>query len=124
MIRGDYELATAFATLYWPEFVEVDDCVLLKENFIRTSFEEWRDAFQGDRARIEAMINHTQVWDLFPNAEDDHLDEKVFVFIGRTLESCWTAALRAGYPHRTFVVEYADEPDEYGPTVTFWQESK
>jgi hypothetical protein len=81
-IRGDYELAVAFATLFWPEFVEVDGCVLLGDNLGKTTFEEWSDAFEGDRA-----------------------------------------ALKASYPDRAFTVDYAHEPDEYGPTVTFWPSS-
>ena len=40
---------------------------------------------------------------------------------GRRLAAAWTAALAARFPDRRFTVEFATEPDEYGPTVSFHQ---
>lgn len=34
----------------------------------------------------------------------------------------WRDTLAAAFPDRTFTVTLADEPDEYGPTATFWQD--
>jgi hypothetical protein len=120
-LRGDPELGAVFATLFWPELVEIEDCVLLKEHLAQTNFEEWKEACEGDRGCIEVSVNHIHVWDLFPNADGKDLNDAVFEYIARVLERCWSCAAKEAFPERTFVVEYSNEPQDYGPTVTLYQ---
>ncbi len=119
--RGDFELAFAFGKLFWPDFVEVEGCVLLEEQYDETSFRTWQREFEGDCARVEAMMNHVHVYDLFPEVPADHLDAQLFERLGRLLVQTWTHALKEAFPARAFNVTYSNEPQAYGPTVGFHQ---
>jgi hypothetical protein len=116
----DTELGALFSTLFWPRLVEIDGCVLLAENFHAENFRRWREHFAGDLGAVEAMVNHTHVYDLFDDGST-HFDLAVHEQVGRALLGCWAARVRAAFPDRTFEFAYATEPDDYGPTVTFFQ---
>ncbi len=116
-VRGNFELAAAFSTLFWPELVEVNGCVLLKEQLSRTDLTEWTEKLEGDRAGIEAMVNHVHMYDLFPNVELN-VSDRVLLHLAQTLRLCWLAAAREQFPERNIDVELTNGPAEYGPTLT------
>jgi hypothetical protein len=117
---GGATLAAAFATLFWPTFVESRGCVLLAERYDEDAFEAWRQSLNGDRRGIEAVVNHVHIWDIFdPDAEGmpgDVLEALVEVLVGG-----WEAALKDAFPGRHFRVEVV--LDDYGPTLTFFSRS-
>jgi len=39
---GNYQMAAAFSKLFWPDFVEVEGCVLLAEHFDAKNFKHWQ----------------------------------------------------------------------------------
>jgi hypothetical protein len=131
-MRADYDLAVAFSKLYWPDFVEVDDCVFLAEHFFPNNYAQWWKDLDGDKKRIEAMINLTAIWDLFMNSgailersseEVDKLySHQLYVYLGEVLVVCWKQALSKAFPNRQFVMDYSDTIQDYGPTITFYQE--
>lgn len=97
--------------------------MLLAERYSPESFEEWKQHFAGNRQAIESMVNHTHVYDLFLNAADPEVvAEDVWEHVGQTLFVSWQAAVHQAFPASRFTFGYATEPDEYGPTITFWQE--
>ena len=107
------------AGLLVPEFVESHGCVVLKENYTEENFAGWWHSLDGDVARVEGVLNHTHISDLFMN--DDFLETAVdsalrdlAQFMGLT----WRAALRSRFPDRLFTVQVTDDLD--GPTVAFW----
>jgi hypothetical protein len=116
----DAELGALFSTLFWPSLVEIDGCVLLARQFDPETFGRWREHFAGDLSAVEAMVNHVHVYDLFETSGAD-LDLAVYEQVGQTLLRCWTARVQTAFPARTFAFRYATEPDEYGPTITFFQ---
>lgn len=118
------ELAAAFCSLFWPDFVEIEDCVFLAENFKKHSFDEWRTKLEGDRVKLESLINHVHVYDLFPNSSSGLVDLTAYEQVGRTLLKCWSCALSERFPDKQFKFVFSTEPDEYGPTLTFYQESR
>jgi hypothetical protein len=119
--HGTYELAAAFSRLFWPEFVEVEGCVLLAEKYDAQNFVQWQHQLAGDRHQLEAVINHLHVYDLFPNDPGDHLDQAVLEDISQTLLRCWQAALHEAFPGKRFAFTYRTKPEEYGPTLSFHQ---
>lgn len=121
--RGNFEIAAAFCNLFHPELVEVEGCILLAEQARRYNFVEWKQKLEGDRKRIEATINHVHVYDLFLNSNREGINSQTYEHIGQTLLKCWSCALREAFPDRHFKFDYASEPEEYGPTLTFFQES-
>jgi hypothetical protein len=125
-LRADYDLAAAFSKLFWPDFIEVEDYVLLAENYEQTNFEDWKKRFNGGRHDIEAMINHVHIRDLFLNSPK-HVEYpgKLHKYLADVLAICWKHALQEAFPERTFTVSVFDDPvHSYGPEITFYQEEK
>lgn len=86
--------AVALARFFWPEFIEVRGCILLKDRYAPETFREWEGELHS-RADIEAVINHVHLWDVFPR--DDAMSEDAMAFLGRVIEATWTAALVAAF---------------------------
>lgn len=119
--RASLDLLAVFAQLFWPEFTEIDDCVILTEKYDPSTYLQWVEHLSGDRQRVESILNHTHVYDLFSKVTDVPCDLEIAEYVGRVLQRSWECALRNAFPERSFVVEFWTEPDEYGPTVTFYQ---
>jgi hypothetical protein len=108
---GSFELAIAFARLFWPAFVEHDGCVLF-EGFSEASYTEFLEQTDGDRAAVEAVMNHRHIGDLFcgPDLEPTHAQLR---HLGRVLVETWTAKLARDFPERRFSVTFPErELDE------------
>jgi len=116
--RGRYEDALYYATLFWPPFVEVEGCVLLGTKEPET-FREWQAKCAGDRARIEAMLNHRHLEELFLAAPDP-TPEMTRQF-GRVLREMWMAKLAQDFPGQRFVVSVSEGED---PEITFCSERR
>ena len=121
---GTKKLAFAFGRLFWPEFVEIEGCILLAAKYDSENFRRWFDHFGGDRSSTEAMINHLHLYDLCLN-DATRADEDLPALedLAHRLMKCWQSALNECDSNRRFVFEFATEPDEYGPTITFFQEA-
>jgi hypothetical protein len=119
---GGLTLAIAFGRLFWPELIEVDGCVLIRDHYRRPNFELWRDHFSGDIAEIEKMINHIDLEDLY-HAAGDNLDEatadKVLSELAQIISQTWAAALRERFPDRRFSVGLFPGDDFDYPSVWF-----
>ncbi|MGE3540683.1 MAG: hypothetical protein AB7N91_24990 [Candidatus Tectimicrobiota bacterium] len=116
-ICGGAELAIAFSTLYWPEFIDVEGCVLLRERYEAANFQEWWEKLNGDMSKIEAVINHVHLWDLF--VLDENVPDKALEDLARILALCWRCALQEQFPKRIFDVHVVADDTEYGPTISF-----
>src|SRR6188508_1376804 len=100
-LRADYDLAAAFSKLFWPDFVEVDNCVFLAEGYGPANYEDWKIRFSGDRQRIEAMINHTHIRDLFLMSPTDvEYPDRLYEYLADVLATCWHHALQSAFPHK------------------------
>ncbi|MCP4305869.1 MAG: hypothetical protein GY925_15465 [Actinomycetia bacterium] len=113
----------AVATFLLPDFVEERGCVLLPWQFEQSTFDEWWESLDGDRSRIEDVINHTHLWDLFASRPDDPLEQHAIESLGRLVANSWERVLGADFPDRSFTVTCSNDPDtDYGPTVTFYSD--
>lgn len=121
--EGGLRFVLAAAWLFCPETVEYRGGVFLKERFSRGTVDDWFNNLGGDRQRIEAVVNHVELWATFGNTpltDDDRLGEEL-PQLALALGECWQGVLSARYPDREIAVEVSDEEDgSYGPTVTFW----
>ncbi len=108
------------ARLLWPDFVEVRGCVIRQDAYDPVGFEDWWRAESGAVPRIEAVLNHLHLWDLFDldSGARDEID-RTLSDLGKVIEKCWRSALLDRFPDRTFRVTFSEDPLEYGPTVTF-----
>jgi len=119
--RGDFQLAIAFSRLFWPEFVEHDGCVL-SAGFSLATYNDFLSACKGDRAAVEAVMNHQHILDLFCHAASTATAAQL-VYIGRILRDIFQVKLKNDFPTRTFLVSFDDGPfaDLVEYQVTFWQ---
>lgn len=115
--QGGATLALAFASLFWPSFIEVRGCVILEERYDGRNFEEWWQKLGGNCSDVEAAVNHVHLWDVF-DPDDEDVPDEALAYIGEILARTWSCALREKFPDRDFRVELSDEPQDYGPTLT------
>ncbi len=122
---GSYEIAAAFSKLFWPDFVEVEGCVLLAEHSELQNFKDWQKHLKGNREAIETTINHVHIHDLFlddPGRESINI--KLDEYLAKILTVMWKHALKEAFPDKEFAFYYATEPDDYGPIISFYQKDK
>ena len=109
----DPEILLAATHLLWPDFVEVRGCLIRADAYESSNFESWWNETNGDRPRIESVLNHLHLWDVFPGYDDD---AGVLGELADVLIETWAAALDLHYPDCSFRV---DRDDHYGPGITF-----
>ena len=118
---GGLTLAAAFGRLFWPDLIEVDGCVIIKDHYQPASFEYWRNHFSGDTPEIEKMINRIDLEDLYMVSED--LDEatadRVLTELAWIASKTWSAALQESFPGRKFNVGLFPGDDFDYPSVWF-----
>lgn len=118
---GGLTTALALAHLFWPEFVEVRGCVLLSRSYEQEAFDRWWQELSGDRRRIERVLNHVHLYDVFTDDQElaPAVTKLALAELGEILVACWTCALAAQFPGCKFRVELRSEEEEYGPTIYF-----
>jgi hypothetical protein len=108
--------ALAVSEMLWPAFVEHRGCVILRGQFDEALFDDWWSALDGDASRIESVMNHIHLWDVFTDREEPGSD-LALERLARAVATSWKAALAVAYPDGRFAVQVDDDGD--GPTVTF-----
>jgi hypothetical protein len=112
--------ALAVAKILRPDLVEVRGCVLLRERFNESTFDDWWRQLDGAVPAIESVLNHVHLWDLFEVDAEDTLVEPALADLALAIASSWRCVLSDAYPDRHFHVEVTTAPDrDYGPTVSF-----
>ncbi len=119
--KGDFQLAIAFTRLFWPSFVEHDGCVLFA-GFSPTTYSDFLASCNGDRAAVEAVMNHQHILDLFYHAAGEATREQL-IYLGRVLKDIYAVKLKHDFPARTFTVDFDEGPFEalVEYQLTFWQ---
>ncbi|HEX6807354.1 MAG TPA: hypothetical protein VF118_05160 [Gemmatimonadaceae bacterium] len=124
--RGSFELAVAFAKLFWPDFTEYRGCIVRADGFSKHNFDEWWERANGDRTKVERVLNLLHVRELVPS-DTSALDESVYRYLGETLAAMWASRVRLLFPSRALIVRY-EESDEKGnavePTLYLYEEHK
>ncbi|GAB4181938.1 MAG: hypothetical protein Fur006_17350 [Coleofasciculaceae cyanobacterium] len=114
---ANVEVALAFTTLFWPDFVKHDGGIFLAEVFNQEIYEQWKAELGDDIAAIERVMNHQHIDDLLPGAESVGIDN--LFSLGQVIKQMWENRLKSCYPDRTFQV-FCNQ-DEYTVIVTFCQ---
>lgn len=125
--EGNVKFLIAYSLLLWPEFIEHDDCVILKNRFDVENFENWKNTeYVKSYGQIESVLNHIHILDLFGTDEKrDEVNYKQIVFLGNKLCEIYSAKLKIDFPEKTFIFEFNgnekfEVKDEY--EITFYQE--
>ena len=125
--EGNIKFAIAYTKLFWPEFTLYDDCVILKNRFSLTNFENWKNTeYIKSYSQIESVLNHIHILDLFGTDEKrDEVNYEQILFLGNKLCDIYSTKLKVEFPEKRFKFEFNGneqfkETDEY--EFTFYQE--
>src|SRR5829696_6310122 len=90
--------AIVLAELFWPRWIEIQGCVLFADRYHPDNFQAWWTSLEGDIPRIESMINHTHLEDIWPRRlyeEFDPATAQGLRSLAQILAQSWAAALRS-----------------------------
>lgn len=121
--KGSMELGYAFASLFWPELIEFQGGIFVAEQFREDSFDQWMQSLDGSLTKVEAVMNHLHVNDLFLNTpSDDNLPSSVNMRFAASLAGCWRAAAATQFPDLPIQVECDTDidPDVHDYEVTLF----
>lgn len=116
--RGGLTMALAFASLFWPDLVEVDGSVFIAEQYDATVYADWRTRLGDQPDAIERVMNHVHLSDLFHPASEDVPPEELDRLAGMMAET-WRVALARQFPERDGHVVLESEEDD-GPVLTLF----
>lgn len=100
---GSFDLAVAFAEVFWPHFVERRGCIIRADGFTDANFEDWWNRTNGDCIRIEQHLNVLHVADLIPSTMPP-VSGEIVDYLGRTIADMWAKRVAGLYPTRRFDV--------------------
>ena len=88
----------AYASVCWPEFVEFEDCVFLKERFSETTYRDFLASCLGDKSAVESVVNHEHIADMFGLAitSAEYPSRELIVHVGRLLKEMAAAGKPIG----------------------------
>lgn len=109
-----------FCKLLFPDFVVVDEAVILESNYDGDIFSAWFEKLDGDVGAVERVMNHTHLYDVFAGCSDE-VDDVVFEQLCEIVALAWRLVLRDKFPERLFLVDISNTDQDYGPVVTFSQ---
>ena len=107
------------AALLWPDWVEVEGCVLRRAVADPDNVRRWLASDGGSVERTEWALNHVHLYDEVEEgwgAPQDVLDERLLA-VAERLAAAWRASLAAAFPSRHFAVYVATPDEDHGPTV-------
>jgi hypothetical protein len=119
---GRFDHAIAYLQAFWPDFVEYDDCIF-RYKPSPTTYSDWMQSLDGDRQRVESVMNHFHILDMF-NSQEFEPNEHVARHLAAILKDMWSCKLMRDFPERHFSVEvYDSETDDLlGYEITFYQD--
>jgi hypothetical protein len=115
---GDMVSALLYSTIFFPDFIEVDDSILLRDNLIDADGSFCRKKMESFRsgkietnttvAELEASHNSIEVAYLFSNdpitLDDPHSSFVTEMKLATIIADAWRDKLKRHYPSRVFSV--------------------
>ncbi|GAA5533753.1 hypothetical protein [Deinococcus aluminii] len=102
---GSIPEALAYSSIFWPQFVEYQGC-LLRSGFDSAVFESCMQDLQGNREAIERLMNHQHLTAIFFNPEVEETPEQICQ-LGKLLQEMWTLKLQRDYPDLSVQVAFS-----------------
>lgn len=119
---GSFEQAVAYAALFWPEFLEHDGCVFVRY-VSDVDYQRWLLVLGGDKTKVEELINHFHIEDMFKNVPVPPSDKQA-VFIGNKMREMLESKLARDFPERQFIVQLSEDKGVVNTSysLTFFQD--
>ena len=117
---GTFEHAIAYSTIFWPEFVEYDGCIIVGGAPDPDNYQSWLRSTNGEKHRVEAVLNHLHLVDLFSVAK---ATSQQLEYLGSKIQRKWLLKAQAEFPSRNIVVDFyrGNEEDLVEYQVTLFQ---
>lgn len=106
--------------IFFPDFIEVNDCIFLSDRYVESNFDSWMEKLKN-KSSVESIINHVNIYDLF-SGSDHNVSDSIFIQIANVLKISWELSLSRGFLDKSFIVKTSFSEMEYGPTLTFYQD--
>lgn len=121
---GDFQKAIGYTAVFWPEFVEIDGCIV-RAGVTQEQIRGWLDYCEGDRSGAEGILNQLHVENLHRAGCPDVTRERL-AYLGGVLKQMCECKLKRDFPDKTFTVEYVEaESDDLSDfIVTFYQSTR
>ena len=118
---GNFRHAIGYSRLFWPSFAEHDDMVF-REGFKIDNVNGFMSQRKGDKASVEAVMNHLHIADLHHVGCPDISRERL-VYLGHVLMEIHVIKLAHDFPDRLFEVHFDDgfKDDLFDYQMTFFQ---
>src|SRR5579872_2776761 len=107
--EGDHKHFIGYARILWPDFVEHDGCILLGESVDEPNYRSWLAQTKGDRKRVEAVMNHQHIVDLFSRSHHEPPSREVVIYVGRLMRDILQTKLARDFPDRKITVIFAED---------------
>ena len=109
--EGNNEHFIGYARIFWPQFMEYDDCVFFADRFTEKNYRAFMEQTKGDKRAVEVVMNHWHIEDMFCRAEPRPTREMI-LYIGRLLKDIWQTKLARDFPNRSVTVSFPEEYQE------------
>jgi hypothetical protein len=124
-LKYDMNGAIALSKLYFPSFIEKNNCVILEGRYDEDIFLQWYTKYDGDIKKTEFMCNFYEIKDFFKfevnNYESLEIYNQAIDEFAKILKKSWEINLKLLFPNREMIV---DVFDEYNSTrITIFTES-
>ena len=106
-IEGNIKLAIGYSSIYWPDFIEHEDCVFLKSHFSLDGFNQWKNVDYVEYfSQIEYVINHIHILDLFTQEKQGEITKDQIIYLGEILREIYETKLTTLFKDRKFSVTF------------------
>lgn len=118
--------ALMYSKLFWPEFIEIEDMVFLKDKVEgeddRHSVLKVLEQYEGDRLKTEQAFNLSEIPpDIFGKKMGETTEEED-LYLAKILLEMWHCRLQMLYPSRSFKVEVLSAEETGGEIgILFYQ---
>lgn len=121
-MKSDLQTALGFAKLFYPEVIEVENCLILKDRYSFELYNQWK-LRNNDKTVIEKMMNLYQINDFFHiNRNQDEDEENQQIVFAKILHHFWIQSFKERFPNRSIIVKVFEE---YGELfITMYEDLK
>lgn len=118
--------AIAVGKLLFPNFIEIEGCIILEFLYDEKTFQEWFHLYDGDAKKVEYKCNLYEVMDYFNNSIESYESDSSYNLaideFSKILKKSWEINLKLLFPQRNLCVDVFDEYETTRITIYTEQE--
>lgn len=118
-MKADIKTALGFAKFFYPDIIEEDGCIFIKDCFNIEKYGQWKEICGSDKSTLEKAMNSYELKDFFhinTDYEDNYIDEQIQA-LGNVLRQFWTLSFKERFPTRNIIVDIVEDDEALYITV-------